>query len=123
MFTTVITLISFQLTSLYDTYGASKGLRILGFPCNQFAGQEPGTESEIKSFAKNKYGVRWDLASKIDVNGSNAHPLWKYMKSRQGGTLGDFIKWNFSKFIIDKQGNVVKRFGPDADPYVSFKSV
>src|ERR1700734_2106489 len=96
-----------QLTELHNKYGVSKGLRILGFPCNQFGGQEPGTNAEIKEFTK-KYNVRWDLASKIEVNGEDAHPLWKYLKSHQSSLLGEFIKWNFSKFIIDKQGRVVK---------------
>jgi glutathione peroxidase-family protein len=88
----------------------------LGFPCNQFGGQEPGTEEEIKKFAEEKYSARWDLASKIDVNGDKAHPLWKYMKHKQGGTLGNFIKWNFTKFIIDKKGQVVGRYAPTTDP-------
>ncbi|CAG7722513.1 unnamed protein product [Allacma fusca] len=76
---------------------------------------EPGTEAEIKEFIK-KYNVEFDMASKINVNGDNAHPLWKYMKSKQGGLLASFIKWNFTKFIIDKEGRVVKRFGPHEDP-------
>jgi len=105
-----------QLTALHEQYEATKGLRILGFPCNQFGGQEPGTEAEIKAFAHDKYNIRWDLASKINVNGDNTHPLWAYMKSKQGGTLGNFIKWNFTKFVIDKNGNVVARYGPTTDP-------
>jgi len=105
-----------QLTALHEQYEATKGLRVLGFPCNQFGSQEPGTESEIKAFAHDKYNVRWDLASKINVNGDHAHPLWQYMKSKQGGTLGNFIKWNFTKFVIDKSGNVVARYGPTTDP-------
>jgi len=104
-----------QLTELHRKYGATEGLSILGFPCNQFANQEPGTEAEIKEFIK-KYNVEFDMASKINVNGDNAHPLWKYMKSKQGGLLASFIKWNFTKFIIDKEGRVVKRFGPHEDP-------
>jgi len=84
-------------------------------PCNQFGGQEPGTEEEIKKFAAG-YGVKWDLSSKVNVNGDNAHPVWKYMKSKQGGTLGSFIKWNFTKFVINKEGEVVGRFAPTVDP-------
>ncbi|CAG7822021.1 unnamed protein product [Allacma fusca] len=76
---------------------------------------EPGTEAEIKEFIK-KYNVDFDMASKIDVNGDDAHPLWKYMKSKQGGMLGSFIKWNFTKFVVNKDGQVVKRFGPNEDP-------
>jgi glutathione peroxidase-family protein len=106
-----------RLTALHEKYGETAGLRIIGFPCNQFGGQEPGTEAEIKAFAQG-YNVKWDLASKIDVNGDNAHPLWKYMKSKQGGTLGSFIKWNFTKFLIDKEGQVVARYGPPTNPNV-----
>jgi len=104
-----------ELTALHEKYGESAGLRILGFPCNQFGGQEPGTEAEIKKFAEG-YGVKWDLASKIDVNGDNAHPLWKYLKSKKGGTLGKFIKWNFTKFLIGADGQVVERYGPTTNP-------
>jgi len=105
-----------QLQALYDELSTAKGLRILGFPCNQFGGQEPGTEREIKMFAMENYRVTFDLFSKIDVNGDTAHPLWKYLKYKQGGTLIDAIKWNFSKFIIDKQGQPVERYAPNVDP-------
>jgi len=108
-----------QLTALYEKYSAplegSKGLRIIGFPCNQFGGQEPGTEAEIKKFVE-QFNVTWNLTSKVDVNGDGAHPLWKYMKSKKGGTLGSFIKWNFTKFLVDKEGQVISRFGPPSDP-------
>jgi len=87
----------------------------LGFPCNQFGGQEPGTASEIKEFVK-KYNVQFDLFSKIDVNGKNTHPLWSYLKKEQGGTLVDMIKWNFTKFLIDKNGQPVKRYAPNTEP-------
>ncbi|TSP09094.1 Phosphatidylinositol 4-phosphate 5-kinase type-1 gamma [Bagarius yarrelli] len=101
---------------MHTTY-AEKGLRILGFPCNQFGKQEPGTEAEIKEFAKG-YNAEFDLFSKIDVNGDNAHPLWKWMKDQPNGkgTLGNNIKWNFTKFLIDREGQVVKRYGPMEDP-------
>jgi len=103
-----------QLVGLYDKY-AQDGLRILAFPCNQFGSQEPGTDAEIKAFAAG-YGVKFDMFSKIDVNGDDAHPLFKYLKKKQGGTLGSFIKWNFTKFLVNKQGIPVKRFGPQEDP-------
>jgi len=105
-----------QLTALHEKYGGTQGLRVLGFPCNQFGGQEPGTEAEIKAFARG-YNAQWDLASKVNVNGDDAHPLWKYMKSKQGGTLGSFIKWNFTKFVIDKNGQIVGRYGPQTNPF------
>lgn len=104
------------MTALYEKYSQEgKGLRILGFPCNQFGGQEPGTEADIKKFVE-QYKVTWNLTSKVDVNGDGAHPLWKYMKSKKGGTLGSFIKWNFTKFLVDTDGQVIKRFGPNNVP-------
>lgn len=104
-----------QLQVLHTTY-AEKGLAILGFPCNQFGGQEPGTEAEIKEFAVNNFGVQFDLFSKINVNGDKAHPLYNYLKKEQKGTLGNSIKWNFSKFLTDKKGKPIKRYGPTTDP-------
>lgn len=104
-----------QLVDLHEKYGASKGLKILGFPCNQFGSQEPGTEAEIKKFADG-YNVKFDMFSKIDVNGDDAHPLWKYLKKQQGGFMGDFIKWNFTKFIVDKNGIPVARHATTTDP-------
>nr|CAI5832885.1 unnamed protein product [Callosobruchus analis] len=111
-----------ELNELYDLYADSKGLRILAFPCNQFAGQEPGTNEEICEFTRNK-GVKFDVFEKINVNGDDAHPLWKYLKHKQGGTLGDFIKWNFTKFIIDKNGQPVERHGPSTSPKELVKSL
>jgi len=105
-----------SLQTLYEKYGESKGLRILAFPANQFNGQEPWPEEKIKEFAQHEYNVTFDLFSKIKVNGNEAHPLWKYLKTKQGGTLGDFIKWNYTKFLIDKQGQPVKRYAPTTDP-------
>nr|CAH0111221.1 unnamed protein product [Daphnia galeata] len=105
-----------QLVALHEKYGDSKGLKILGFPCNQFGSQEPGTNSEIKNFAAN-YNVKFDMFAKIDVNGDNAHPLWKYLKKKQGGTLTDGIKWNFTKFIVDKNGQPVARHATTTDPF------
>lgn len=80
--------------------------------------QEPGTEEEIKKFAEG-YGVKFDMFSKIKVNGNDAHPLWTFLKSKQGGTLGNFIKWNFTKFLVDRNGNPVSRYSPQTNPIVS----
>ncbi|KAG5893043.1 hypothetical protein JTB14_014823 [Gonioctena quinquepunctata] len=104
-----------ELAELYEKYSESKGLRILAFPCNQFAGQEPGSNDEICQFMQ-KSNVKFDMFGKINVNGNDAHPLWKYLKHEQGGVLGDFIKWNFTKFIIDKNGKPVERHGPSTNP-------
>jgi len=105
-----------QLQALHDELAETKGLRILAFPCNQFGSQEPGTNEEIKAFATGTYGVKFDIFAKINVNGDSADPLWKYLKHKQGGTLGDFIKWNFSKFLINKDGQPVKRYAPNVEP-------
>lgn len=104
-----------QLNELYEKYGQSRGLRILAFPCNQFNGQEPGGLKDILQFTKQR-GVQFDIFEKVEVNGENAHPLWKFLKKTQGGTLGDYIKWNFSKFIIDKNGVPVERLAPTVTP-------
>lgn len=101
---------------MHAKYAESKGLRILGFPCNQFGSQEPGTEEEIKKFVTENYGVQFDMFSKINVNGGQADPLFKYLKHKQGGTLGDFIKWNFTKFLVNKEGIPVKRYAPNDEP-------
>jgi len=105
-----------QLQELYEKYGESKGLRILAFPSNQFANQEPWPEPEIKEFVEREFNVTFDMYSKINVNGDDAHPLWKYLKKKQGGTLGNFIKWNYTKFLIDKEGQPVKRYAPNVEP-------
>jgi len=112
-----------QLQAMYDELSAAKGLRILAFPCNQFGGQEPGTNEEIKKFATDNYKVTFDMFSKIDVNGDKAHPLWKYLKHKQGGILGSFIKWNFSKFIINKEGLPVSRYAPNTEPFALKKDL
>jgi len=106
-----------ELQALCDELGNTKGLRILAFPCNQFRNQEPGTEAEIKAFAKSKYNVTFDMFSKIDVNGNAAHPLWKYLKYEKGGWFTSAIKWNFTKFTIDKNGKPVKRYSPAVEPH------
>lgn len=92
------------------------GLSVLAFPSNQFGGQEPKPENEIKEFVKEKFDVEFCMFSKINVNGDNAHPLYKFLKSKLGGTLGDFIKWNFSKFLIDRNGVPFKRYAPTVAP-------
>ena len=103
------------LQELYAKYH-DRGLEVLGFPCDQFGHQEPGNDDEIKSFCELNYGVNFPLFSKIEVNGENAHPLYKFLKEEKGGLLGDAIKWNFTKFLVDKQGNVVERFAPTTPP-------
>jgi len=94
------------------------GLAILGLPCNQFGGQEPGTNEEIEKFAQGKYGVEFDMFSKVKVNGSDAIPLYKFLKSHKNGSgfLTNAIKWNFTKFLINKDGVPFKRFGPKEAP-------
>jgi len=104
-----------ELGELFKEYSETKGLRILGFPCNQFGGQEPGDSATICSFVSTR-NVKFDMYEKVHVNGDDAHPLWKYLKHKQGGTLGDFIKWNFTKFVIDKNGQPVARYGPNTSP-------
>lgn len=103
------------LEKLYQKY-KGKGLVILGFPCNQFANQESGDEKSISEGCLINYGVSFPMFSKIDVNGENAHPIYKYLKSELGGILGSKIKWNFTKFLIDANGNPVKRFAPITKP-------
>ena len=96
---------------------SGKGLVVLGFPCNQFGGQEPGDEAEIQSFCTTTYAVKFPMFSKIEVNGANAHPLYAWLKSHAKGILGtEGIKWNFTKFLIDKQGNIVCRYAPTTKP-------
>ncbi|MFY0687187.1 MAG: glutathione peroxidase [Cyclobacteriaceae bacterium] len=104
------------LEKLYEDY-KDKGLVILGFPCNQFGQQEKGSSEEIEEFCQVNFGVSFPMFEKIDVNGQNAHPLFKYLKSQlSGGLLGSKIKWNFTKFLIDKNGKPVKRFAPTTTP-------
>jgi glutathione peroxidase len=104
------------LEALYEKF-AEKGFVVLGFPCNQFGAQEPGSESEIASFCAANYGVSFPMFAKIDVNGDNAHPLYKFLKHAAPGVLGsEAIKWNFTKFLIDKSGRVVKRYAPTDTP-------
>ena len=104
------------LEALYEKY-KDRGFAVLGFPCNQFGEQEPGTEAEIAEFCELNYGVTFPMFSKIDVNGEDAHPLFKYLKSMKKGLLGsEAIKWNFTKFLVDKDGKVVERYAPTTKP-------
>ncbi len=93
-----------------------RGFSVLGFPCNQFGGQEPGDAAQIEQFCSSNYAVTFPMFAKIDVNGSNAHPLFNYLKSAKSGLLGPSIKWNFTKFLVDRSGNVVARHAPTAKP-------
>jgi glutathione peroxidase len=103
------------LQQLYDKYNA-KGFEVLDFPCNQFANQAPGTEDEIQSFCISKYGTTFKLFAKIKVNGKDAEPLFQYLKKEQGGSLGSSIKWNFTKFLVDQDGKVIRRYAPTDTP-------
>ncbi len=104
------------LEGIYEDY-KSKDFEILGFPCNQFGGQEPGTDAEIQKFCQSRFGIKFPIFKKIEVNGVNTHPLFEYLKSEAPGLLGSkMIKWNFTKFLIGKDGSVLKRFGPREDP-------
>jgi len=111
------------LEELYEKFQA-KGLVVLGFPCDQFGHQEPGDEEEIKNFCSLNYDVKFPLFSKIDVNGANTHPLYKYLKKEAKGLLGsESIKWNFTKFLVDKDGNVVRRYASTDTPQSIEKDV
>lgn len=103
------------LQKLHEQYNDS-GLRILGFPCNQFGSQDPGTHEEIADFCLKNYGVDFTMFEKIDVNGKDAHPIFNYLKDELGGTLGKKIKWNFTKFLVGKDGQPIKRFAPTTKP-------
>ncbi|MFZ0744464.1 MAG: glutathione peroxidase [Terracidiphilus sp.] len=104
------------LEELYRTY-KDRGFAVLGFPCNQFGRQEPGTASEIGTFCQCSYGVSFPMFEKIEVNGSNAHPLYRFLKDGKPGIFGTKrIKWNFTKFLVDHAGNVVDRFAPRTEP-------
>lgn len=104
------------LQELYEKY-KDRGIEILGFPCNQFGGQEPGSEQEIESFCELNYGVTFPMFAKVDVKGDHADPLFTYLTNQAPGLLGSKgIKWNFTKFLVNKEGEVVKRFAPQTSP-------
>ena len=103
------------LQKLYEEF-RDEGFVVLGFPCDQFAHQEPGTDEEIGAFCERNFGVEFPLFSKVEVNGSNAHPLYDWLKSEKSGVLGERINWNFTKFLVGRDGHVIDRFGPNRKP-------
>ena len=103
------------LEALHQTLGP-RGFSVLGFPCNQFGSQEPGDAKQIEQFCTSNYGISFPMFAKVDVNGFNAHPLFNYLKSEKAGLLGPSIKWNFTKFLVDRSGKVVARHAPTAKP-------
>jgi len=104
------------LEALYRKY-RDRGFAVLGFPCNQFGSQEPGTEADIQQFCATTYDVSFPVFAKIDVNGADAHPLYRHLKGERPGILGtEAIKWNFTKFLVDRHGSVVKRYAPTDTP-------
>jgi glutathione peroxidase len=103
------------LEALQKQFGP-RGFSVLGFPCNQFGSQEPGDNKQIEQFCSGKYAVTFPMFGKIDVNGSGAHPLYQYLKSEKSGLLGSSIKWNFTKFLVDRSGKVVARHAPTTTP-------
>ena len=104
-----------ELEELYNEY-KDNGFEVLGFPCNQFAKQDPGSNKEIGEFCLRNYGVSFTMFEKIDVNGQNTHPIYTFLKNEAGGLIGSDIKWNFTKFLIDSEGNVIKRYSPITKP-------
>jgi glutathione peroxidase len=103
------------LQGLYAKY-RKRGFELLAFPCDQFGHQEPGSDNQIRSFCEANYGIEFPLFSKVEVNGEKTHPLYKFLKSQRGGLLGNNIKWNFTKFLVDKEGKVVERYAPITSP-------
>ncbi|WP_346295237.1 glutathione peroxidase [Rhodopseudomonas sp. P1] len=110
------------LEALQQKY-AARGFSVLGFPCNQFGAQEPGNEAQIAQFCSTNYGVSFPMFAKIDVNGAGAHPLYKFLKDEKGGLLGSAIKWNFTKFLVDRSGRVVSRHAPTTTPEALSKEI
>ena len=103
------------LEQLYEKY-ADQGFVVLGFPCNQFGGQEPGDAEEIGAFCQRNYGVTFPMFDKVEVNGSGTHPVWEWLKSEKGGLFGEAIKWNFTKFLVGRDGHVIQRYAPTTTP-------
>jgi len=103
------------LEELYREFGPN-GLVVIGFPCDQFAHQEPGTDAEIEEFCRVNHGVTFPLSTKVDVNGKNTHPVFQFLKERSGGLLGTTIKWNFTKFLVAPDGQSVTRYAPKTEP-------
>ena len=103
------------LQQLHDQFG-DQGFAVLGFPCDQFGNQEPGDDAEIAGFCQRNFGVTFPLFSKIEVNGDGAHPLYQWLRDQKGGLLGDKIKWNFTKYLVGKDGQVIDRYAPTTKP-------
>lgn len=111
------------LQKLYEQY-QEQGLVVLGFPCNQFGAQEPGTDQEIQSFCETNFGVSFPVLAKVDVNGKNQHPLWAFLTSQAPGLLGsEAVKWNFTKFLVSKDGGQIKRYAPQDNPEAIAKDI
>jgi len=110
------------LEVLYRSLGP-RGFSVLGFPCNQFGGQEPGESAQIEQFCSDNYGVSFPMFGKIEVNGANVHPLFRYLKRQKSGVLGSTIKWNFTKFLVDRSGKVVGRHAPTTKPEALTKDI
>ncbi|KAL0903508.1 hypothetical protein M5K25_027894 [Dendrobium thyrsiflorum] len=111
-----------ELSHLYEKY-KNQGFEILAFPCNQFGGQEPGSNPDIKRFACTKFKAEFPIFDKVDVNGPNTAPVYQFLKASAGGFLGDLIKWNFEKFLIDKNGKVIERYPPTTSPFQIEKDI
>lgn len=111
-----------ELSHIYEKY-KTQGFEILAFPCNQFGGQEPGSNSDIKQFACTRFKAEFPIFDKVDVNGPNTAPVYQFLKSSTGGFLGDLVKWNFEKFLVDKNGNVVERYPPTTSPFQIEKDI
>jgi len=103
------------LQQLHDTY-AAQGFTVLGFPCDQFGHQEPGEDAEIAGFCERNFGVTFPLFSKVEVNGDGAHPIYQWLRDQKGGLMGSKIKWNFTKFLVGKDGQVIDRYAPTTKP-------
>ncbi|SLJ84000.1 glutathione peroxidase [Psychrobacter sp. DAB_AL43B] len=103
------------LEAMYQQY-KDQGLVVIGFPCNQFGSQDPGSNDEIGAFCQKNYGVSFPMMAKVDVNGKDAHPIFEWLKKQKGGLLTDGIKWNFTKFLIDSKGQVIDRYAPTTKP-------
>ncbi|KAK8660846.1 hypothetical protein V6N13_051754 [Hibiscus sabdariffa] len=111
-----------ELSHIYDKY-KNQGFEILAFPCNQFGGQEPGSNDQIKKFACTRFKAEFPIFDKVDVNGPNTAPVYKFLKSSAGGFFGDLVKWNFEKFLVDKNGKVVERYPPTTSPFQIEKDI
>jgi glutathione peroxidase len=110
------------LQALHETYGP-QGLVVIGFPCDQFANQEPGDDAAIEEFCRINFGVTFPVTTKVDVNGKDTHPVFAFLKERTGGLLGSSVKWNFTKFLVAEDGTTVKRYSPKTEPAAMVKDI